>query len=124
MTTYYRSEVTSIGADATEMFEGGVVIFFAEPCPSELAEVSVVHTVSHHHPQRDPQPGDVLRVGGSEVTITAVGELAAHNLRTLGHFVVYSDPEDNQKILPGAIHAKGMLQLPPAGVTIELIEGK
>ncbi|MBH0116253.1 PTS glucitol/sorbitol transporter subunit IIA [Salinibacterium sp. NG253] len=123
MTTYYRSEVTSIGTDATEMFEGGVVIFFGEPCPAELAEVSVVHTVAHHHPQRDPRPGDVLRVGGSEVTITEVGEIAGHNLRTLGHFVVYSDPEDSQKVLPGAIHAEGTLSLPNAGVTIELIEG-
>ena len=123
MTTYYRSQVMSIGTDATEMFDGGVVIFFGEPCPAELAEVSVVHTVDHHHPQRDPQSGDVLRVGGSEVTITEVGEIAANNLRTLGHFVVYSDPEDSQKILPGAIHAKGTLTLPSAGVTIELIEG-
>jgi len=124
MTTYYRSEVTSIGTDATEMFEGGVVIFFGEPCPAELAEVSVVHTVSHHHPQRDPQPGDVLRVGDSEATITGVGEIAAANLRTLGHFVVYSDPEESQKLLPGAIHATGVLNLPAAGATIELIEGK
>jgi PTS system glucitol/sorbitol-specific IIA component len=37
--------------------------------------------------------------------------------------VVYSDPEDSQKVLPGAIHAKGTLSLPLAGVTIELIEG-
>jgi PTS system glucitol/sorbitol-specific IIA component len=124
MTIYYRSEVTSIGTDATEMFDGGVVIFFGEPCPAELAEVSVVHTVAHHHPQRDPQPGDLLRVGDSEVIITEVGEIASHNLRTLGHFVVYSDPEVSQKILPGAIHAAGTLGLPAAGVTIELIEGK
>jgi PTS system glucitol/sorbitol-specific IIA component len=76
MTTYYRSEVMSVGTDATEMFEGGVVIFFGEPCPTELAEVSVVHAVSYHHPQRDPQAGDALRVGGSLVTITEVGSLA------------------------------------------------
>lgn len=53
-----------------------------------------------------------------------MGEIAAQNLRTLGHFVVYSDPEDSQKILPGAIHAAGTLNLPTAGVTIELIEGE
>jgi glucitol/sorbitol PTS system EIIA component len=124
LTEYYRSEVTSVGVDAQDMFDGGVVIFFGLPCPDELAEVSVVHTVSYSHPQRDPQPGDLLRVGDSTVTITEVGGLAAANLRSLGHIVVYTDTEPDQKILPGAIHASGTLSLPSAGAVIELIEGQ
>ena len=123
MTQYYRSEVTSVGTDALEMFEGGVVIFFGAPCPDELAEVSVVHSVSYLHPQRDPQVGDQLRVGDSTVTITGVGDIAAANLRTLGHIVVYLDTEPDQKILPGAVHASGSLSIPSAGAVIELIEG-
>jgi PTS system glucitol/sorbitol-specific IIA component len=123
MMQYYRSQVTSVGTDAIEMVEGGVVIFFSEPCPAELAEVSIVHAVSLVHPERDPQPGDLLRVGDSEVTITEVGSLAAANLRALGHIVVYTNAEPDQKILPGAIHANGSLQLPEAGALIELMEG-
>lgn len=122
--TYYRSQVTSVGTDAIEMVEGGVVIFFSEPCPVELAEVSIVHAASFLHPERDPQAGDVLRVGDSEVTLTAVGSLAAENLRSLGHIVVYTDPDSDQKLLPGAIHATGSLSLPAAGAALELIEGE
>lgn len=120
---YYRSVVTAVGADTAEMFDGGVVIFFGEPCASELAEVSVVHSVSHSHPQRDPHVGDLLRVGDSTVVITGVGEIAGDNLRSLGHMVVYSDPEPGSKILPGALHASGTLRIPAVGATIELIEG-
>ncbi len=119
MTQYYASTVASIGADATEMLDGGVVIFFGDPCPKELAEVSIVHEPTVP-PQRDPRAGDVLRVGGSAVTLTAVGELAGENLRTLGHIVVYTDPEPDAKLLPGAIHATGRIGLPDAGAVIAL----
>ncbi len=119
MTQYYASTVASIGADATEMLDGGVVIFFGDPCPKELAEVSIVHEPTVP-PQRDPRAGDVLRVGGSAVTLTAVGELAGENLRTLGHIVVYTDPEPDAKLLPGAIHAAGRIGLPDAGAAIAL----
>lgn len=118
---YYRSDVTLVGADAVEMVEGGIVIFFGEPCPTELAEISIVHQTVLSDPQRDPQPGDRLRVGDAEVIFTRVGELAGTNLRTLGHIVVYCDPEVDQNLLAGAIHATGQLALPAVGSRIELI---
>lgn len=123
MEQYFHSEVVSIGEDAIEMVEGGVVIFFGEPCPVELAEVSIVHKSIAHDPQRDPQPGDVLRVGDAQVTVTAVGERAGDNLRQLGHIVVYCNPEVGTNLLPGALHAQGSLGLPQPGATIELIVG-
>lgn len=122
MTSLFHAEVTSIGADAAEMFEAGVAIFFGEPCPDALAEVSVVHAVTSH-PQRDPQVGDVLRVGDSRAVISAVGDLAGENLRTLGHMVVYLDPESDQKLLPGAVFATGTLGMPNPGDRIEITEG-
>lgn len=123
MDRYFHSEVRSVGADAIEMVDGGVVIFFAEPCPAELAEVSIVHRMIDVDPQRDPQPGDVLRVGGSRVTVTAVGTMAGDNLRSLGHMVVYCNPEPGQSLLPGAIQASGELAVPLLGASIELISG-
>lgn len=122
--TYYRSDITLVGESAAEMVDGGVVIFFGEPCPSELAEISIVHKTVSSDPQRDPQPGDTLRVGATEVVITRVGELAGANLRNLGHFVIYCDPDPDQNLLPGAIHATGQLTLPTAGMSIELFVGK
>lgn len=123
MNTYFRSEVVSVGTDAVELITGRVAIFFSEPCPDELAEVSIVHRMIEADPQRTPQPGDVLRVGTSEVTITAVGALAGENLRTLGHMVIYCNPDTDQSLLPGAIQARGQLDLPRAGASIELLSG-
>lgn len=121
MKTYFSSDITLVGEDAAEMVEGGIVIFFGEPCPSELAEISIVHKTVASNPERVPQVGDTLRVGDSEVIFTKVGALAADNLKNLGHIVVYCDPEADQNLLPGAIHATGKLSLPTAGMTIELV---
>ena len=121
METYFASDITLVGEDAAEMVEGGIVIFFGEPCPSELAEISIVHRSVSSNPERVPQPGDRLRVGESEVVFTKVGPLAADNLKNPGHLVVYCDPEADQNLLPGAIHATGKLSLPTAGMTIELV---
>lgn len=123
MTTVFHAEVTAIGVDAQEMFDAGVAIFFGEPCPDALAEVSVVHRVLAR-PQRDPRPGDVLRVGDSRAVVTQVGSLAGENLTTLGHVVVYFTTEDDQALLPGAIFADGSLALPQPGDQIEILEGE
>lgn len=123
MDHYFRSEVTAIGSDAAELISGGVAIFFAEPCPAALAEVSVVHRMIEVDPQRNPQPGDVLRVGTSELVLTAVGDLAGDNLRSLGHMVVYCNPDADQNLLPGAVQATGELAMPQPGISIELVSG-
>lgn len=119
MPTLFTSEVSFTGGDAGEMFDAGIAIFFGEPCPDALAEVSVVHR-GFVGPQRDPREGDVLRVGDSEVIVTAVGHLAGENLRSLGHIVLYMDPEADQQLLPGAITTSGRLARPAAGDRIEL----
>lgn len=117
MSEYFTSTVTSIGKDATDMFEVGVVILFGAPCPDALAEVSVVHE-GWSVEARDPRPSDIIAVGGQEAKVTKVGEIAGENLRTLGHIVVYLDP--NQNLLPGAVIAQGSLGSPTAGDRISL----
>lgn len=101
------------------MIGGGVMILFAEPLPDELADVSVIHA-----PQGElVEPigaGDLLRVGESTLTLTAVGERAAENLRSLGHLVVYVDPDPSTSLLPGAVHARGELTVPEHAAVIEL----
>ena len=76
------------------------------------------------HPQRDPRPGDVLRVGDSRDVVTQVGSLAGENLTSLGHVVVYFTVEDDQALLPGAIFADGSLAMPRVGDHIEFLEGE
>lgn len=117
--TYYVSTVTGVGEEATVMIGEGVAIFFAEPVPTELAEVSVVHipvvTLSG-----EIMVGDIVEVGGQEAIITAVGNLAADNLRTLGHVVLYRDPAPGTGILPGALHVQGTVVVPDVGSVIRL----
>jgi PTS system glucitol/sorbitol-specific IIA component len=120
--TYYRTTVVSVGPEAGDMLAGGVLILYAEPLPDALADVSVVHRPDHRAPgiSRDLAigVGDVVSVGGHELTITAVGDIAAKNLDELGHVVLYIDQPD-QKLLPGAVHAAGGVPEPLPGHVIE-----
>ena len=72
--------------------------------------MSVVHRPSQTLAGHAVSAGDVISVGGAELQITAVGDLAAKNLEELGHIVLYVDQPD-QKLLPGAVLATG--GLPP-----------
>jgi glucitol/sorbitol PTS system EIIA component len=116
--TYYRTTVVSVGPEAGDMLAGGVLILYAEPLPEALAEVSVVHRPDHRAGDITIGVGDVVSVGGHELTITAVGELAAKNLDELGHVVLYVD-QPGQKLLPGAVHTAGDLPEPRPGHVIE-----
>ena len=50
---------------------------------------------------REIAVGDTIVIGGQELTITAVGELATRNLDDLRHIVLYVNQPD-QKLLPGS----------------------
>jgi PTS system glucitol/sorbitol-specific IIA component len=117
---YFTGEISGIGDDAVEMIEGGVMIFFAEPCPEALAEVAVVHRTVNADSVRDPQPGDRFLVGDQAVTLTRVGELVGENLRNLGHIVVYYGAGADDELLPGAVYATGRLTVPKVGDVLEL----
>ena len=108
--TYYRTTVVDVGPEAGDMAAAGVVILFGEPLPEALAEMSIVHRPSQTLGGHAISVGDVISVGGAELQITAVGDLAAKNLEELGHIVLYVD-QPNQKLLPGAVLATG--GLPP-----------
>jgi len=99
---YYRSMVLRLGAETEEFFQGGVLIFFAEPVPEQLEQVSIIHRPVLVRPRR-LEPGDVIRLGDTAIVICAVGDLASDNLVTLGHLVLYFDGATTA-LLPGAVH--------------------
>jgi glucitol/sorbitol PTS system EIIA component len=66
------------------------------------------------------RPGDELWLGENRLTLTAVGERAHENLRKLGHVVVYTDPDPEAGLLPGALHADGRLGVPAPGTGLGL----
>jgi len=120
--TYYRTTVVEVGPEAADMVEAGVIILFGEPLPEALAEVSVVHRPSQTLSGHAVGVGDTVVIGGQQLTITAVGDLATKNLDDLGHVVLYVNQPD-QKLLPGAVHATGELPTIEAGQVIEFRAG-
>ena len=120
--TYYRSTVVGIGEEATEMAEAGVLILFGEPLPEALAEVSIVHQPTQTLQGHAISVGDTVVIGGQELTVTAVGDLATKNLDDLGHIVLYVNQPD-QKLLPGAVLVTGELPAVEHGQTIEFRAG-
>ena len=120
--TYYQSTVVDIGPEVAEMAAAGVFILFAEPLPEALAEVSVVHRPSQMLEGHTIAVGDIVAIGGQELTITLVGDIATKNLDELGHIVLYVNHE-GQKLLPGAVQAEGELPVVEAGQTIEFRSG-
>lgn len=122
MGVYYESTVLRAGDEAGVMVEGGVVILYSDPIPDALESVSVVHGPARG-PEREIRPGDVFAIGEQRVELTAVGDRADENLRTLGHIVVYLNPETDASLLPGAVHGKGTLAVPDAGARLTLRGG-
>ena len=120
--TYYRSTVVDVGPEVAEMAAAGVFILFAEPLPEALAEVSVVHRPSQTLEGHTIGIGDTVVIGGQELTITSVGEIATKNLDELGHVVLYVN-HDDQKLLPGSVQATGALPVVEAGQEIEFRAG-
>jgi len=119
MTVYYESTILRAGEEAGDMVQGGVVILYADPIPDALESVSVVHSPAAA-PVREVRVGDVFRIGEEEVELTAVGERAHENLATLGHIVVYLNPDEGTSLLPGAVHGRGSVSVPVAGARLSL----
>lgn len=117
MTDIYRSTITTIGEGTQDMFDAGVYILFGEPVPPALADISVVHAGAKDAAP-DIRPGDKLLLGGAEIVIDEVGDIANKNIAELGHAVVYLN-SPGQKLLPGAIKASSE-QTPQPAVGQEL----
>ncbi len=82
----YETQVVAVGAQAASFFAEGLVVFFGEDAPEELAEFSVIHrpTVT----VAGVAPGDVVTIGEARLTVLAVGPVANENLANLGHLTL------------------------------------
>lgn len=115
----YSSVVLRLGPEVAELARGGVLILFAEPVPEALESVSVVHRPSQPL-SGGLAPGDVLQIGPSRLAIRAVGDLAAENLRSLGHIVLYAERTETP-LLAGAVKVTGELTPPRQGDLIQIL---
>ena len=79
----YESEVTQVGGQVEAFLGHGLLIFFGAQSPAELHDISVLHKPTIE--DDGPRPGDLVRVGDTEVEVLAVGPVVRDNLLNLGH---------------------------------------
>ena len=91
MTIHYRTALTAVGPDASDLLDGGILILFADGAPPELAEVSVLHRVAEGPSPDAPQVGATLTIGDVAAELTAIGELAWAKIADMGHVVINFD---------------------------------
>lgn len=80
----YRSTVTGKGEQAQDLIDDRMVVIFKEGAPSELAEISVLHSPEEES-FTDLQEGDLLQIDQQSFQVLAVGEEANKNMEKLGH---------------------------------------
>ncbi len=121
MTTVWNATVESIGGEAADMIEAGLLILFASPVPDALADVSVIHDMKAA-PLHPIAANDRIVIGEESWTITEVGERANDNLTELGHIVLYANQPD-QELLPGAMKIEGGdLVIPTVGSSVSFVQ--
>jgi PTS system glucitol/sorbitol-specific IIA component len=82
----YQATITAIGPLVSEFIEGGVLVFFGQNAPPELAEFAVLHDGTELVGQ--VAPGDQICLNEHRYRVLAVGEIANQNLGALGHLVI------------------------------------
>ena len=97
------------------------VFIFNDGAPEELAEISIVHTVSPMN--EELEPGDIMIICNQVYTITAIGDEARHTLREMGHCTLcFKGGSVAER--PGMIMLEGESDLMPedvfVGGTIEI----
>ncbi len=82
----YQGHITAIGPSASEFVEAGVLVFFGESAPPELAEFAILHDGKQL--AGAIAPGDRVTLDTRSYRVLAVGEVANQNLSSLGHLVL------------------------------------
>lgn len=82
----YEAQITAIGESIAEFVDAGILVFFGQEAPSELAEFAILH--DGHGLSEPLAPGDRIRLDKNVFAVLAVGAVASSNLAELGHLVV------------------------------------
>lgn len=104
----YQAQIKQIGHFAQDILIDGMLIFFKEGAPEDLADYCFIH--SHGELKAPLQVGQTLQIGPYSYHITAVGEVANANFRELGHITLRFDGSEEAE-LPGTVHIDS--EIPP-----------
>ncbi|MFZ7131080.1 MAG: PTS glucitol/sorbitol transporter subunit IIA [Eubacteriales bacterium] len=100
----YQATITKIGEMALDFLSEDMLILFNENAPTELAEISVLHSISTL--KEDVVLGDTMKICDETYIVTAVGIEALHTLKIMGHCCLKFDGATTPQ-LPGTIHLLG-----------------
>lgn len=104
MTIIYQTTFTRIGDYARDSLAENMAITFREGAPADIESFCFIHRPGDIHGEL--RPGETLELAGARFPITAVGAVAAQNLRELGHITIRFDGAA-QAEYPGTIHVAG-----------------
>jgi len=82
----YQARITAIGPLVSEFVDAGILVFFGQTAPPELAEFAILHDGAHL--EGTLSAGDRVCLDDHRYRVLAVGEVASKNLGALGHLVV------------------------------------
>ena len=116
----YETRVVEIGPQVPEFLKHRILVFFRKGAPPELADFSILHEPSEHF--EDVESGDSIEIGERSYRVTAVGEVANANLRSLGHLILKCNGRTEPE-LPGDVCVE-YDDLPPieVGTIIRIID--
>jgi glucitol/sorbitol PTS system EIIA component len=82
----YQAQITAIGPSVSEFVDAGILVFFGQDAPPELAEFAILHDGVQLNGA--VSPGDRINLDDHAYRVLAVGDVANSNLGALGHLVV------------------------------------
>ncbi len=100
----YKSTITGLGELALEFIADSILIIFNENAPTELAEISILHTIEEL--SENIEIGDTVLFSNQEYRVTAVGEEANKTFRQMGHCTFKFTGKESVE-LPGQIELQG-----------------
>lgn len=100
----YQSTITGIGALALDFLDENMLILFGQQAPSELAEISVLHSTLLS--DQNIELGDFFCIGNEKYIVTAVGSEVNHTFQTMGHCTL-SFKGRAEATMPGILELKG-----------------
>lgn len=102
MERIYETNITGLGDKYQEFLTSqGMVVLFKDNAPDELKEYCILH--QENNLSAEIEAGDILKMGGQDYKVTAVGNVVNENLDKLGHITLKFDGNDTAE-MKGSLH--------------------
>lgn len=104
MQPFCSLHITAVGDFVAESLQENKLILFSNTVPAELARYCAIHEATEC--QKELSPGQIIKISDTAYVITAVGDIATHNFKLLGHITLSFDSADLAE-LSGTVHLRG-----------------